>query len=80
MKTISTNTNNSNYARVTCSRDASVPPPSPIRYFNIDNARRDLKYEPLVKFDDGWAHTISWFKENWLPDYIDKKGGKIKSK
>lgn len=37
------------------------------RYFKIDAARRDLGYEPLVQFRQGWDETLVWFKENWLP-------------
>ena len=37
------------------------------RYFDISNARRDLHYEPLVSFDEGWKQTIHWFREFWLP-------------
>lgn len=37
------------------------------RHFDISAARRDLKYTPLIEFEDGWRSTISWFKENWLP-------------
>ncbi len=29
------------------------------RYFNIDKARRDLGYEPLISFDKGWAQVLS---------------------
>ncbi len=43
------------------------------RYFNIENARRDLKYEPVITFEDGWTQTTNWFKENWLPDFNAKK-------
>jgi nucleoside-diphosphate-sugar epimerase len=39
------------------------------RYFDISNAKRDLKYEPLISFDEGWEQTIEWFKTNWLPKY-----------
>jgi sterol-4alpha-carboxylate 3-dehydrogenase (decarboxylating) len=39
------------------------------RYFNIDNAKKDLKYKPVIEFDEGWADTIEWFKENWLPSF-----------
>lgn len=42
------------------------------RYFDIANARRDLKYEPVIEFEDGWKQTISWFKENWLPKHNNK--------
>lgn len=46
------------------------------RYFNIDNARRDLQYKPLMTFEKGWEETIEWFKANWLPQYtkIGAKG------
>jgi nucleoside-diphosphate-sugar epimerase len=37
------------------------------RWFDISAARRDLKYEPLVNFKEGWATTLKWFEENWLP-------------
>jgi nucleoside-diphosphate-sugar epimerase len=37
------------------------------RYFNISAAQRDLKYEPLIEFKDGWQQTIDWFKSYWLP-------------
>ena len=37
------------------------------RYFDISNAENDLKYKPVIKFEEGWADTIDWFKENWLP-------------
>jgi nucleoside-diphosphate-sugar epimerase len=39
------------------------------RYFDISNAKRDLKYVPLISFEDGWAQTIEWFKVHWLPNY-----------
>ena len=39
------------------------------RYFDISNAKRDLKYEPLIQFEDGWSSTIEWFKVHWLPTY-----------
>eukprot|EP00976_Prorocentrum_cordatum_P076735 1182420-Prorocentrum_minimum.AAC.2 len=39
------------------------------RWFNVDAAKRDLGYEPLISFQEGWASTIEWFQEHWLPDY-----------
>lgn len=44
------------------------------RHFDISAAKRDLKYEPLIQFEDGWKDTIRWFKDNWLPEY-QKNGG-----
>ena len=49
------------------------------RWFNIDNAKRDLKYEPLFKTEQSWPMTIEWFKENWLPKYLERSG-KVSSK
>lgn len=43
------------------------------RYFDISAAKRDLKYSPLIEFDKGWNDTIKWFKENWLPNYLNSK-------
>jgi hypothetical protein len=43
------------------------------RYFDISAAKRDLKYEPIIEFKDGWAATIAWFKVNWLPKYIAQR-------
>jgi nucleoside-diphosphate-sugar epimerase len=34
------------------------------RWFDISNARRDLGYEPVISFEDGWRQTIDWFKAN----------------
>jgi len=38
------------------------------RYFDISAAKRDFGYEPLIPFEQGWADTIEWFQENWLPN------------
>lgn len=43
------------------------------RYFSIENARRDLKYEPLFSFQDAWEKTIVWHKQNWLPGFLERK-------
>jgi sterol-4alpha-carboxylate 3-dehydrogenase (decarboxylating) len=43
------------------------------RYFDISAAKKDLKYEPVIPFEQGWADTIVWFKEHWLPTYHAKK-------
>ena len=39
------------------------------RWFRIDAAERDLNYKPIIPFKQGWADTIVWFRENWLPKY-----------
>jgi nucleoside-diphosphate-sugar epimerase len=49
------------------------------RYFNIQNALTDLKYEPVVSFDDAWKGTILWFKENWLPQFQAEQEKKNKA-
>jgi nucleoside-diphosphate-sugar epimerase len=43
------------------------------RYFNIDNSIKDLKYEPVIKFEDGWQSNIEWHKKNWLPGYVKSR-------
>merc|ERR1711879_956032 len=39
------------------------------RWFKIDAVQRDLGYEPIVGFDEGWTDTIAWFRERWLPHF-----------
>uniref|UniRef100_A0A7R9U132 3-beta hydroxysteroid dehydrogenase/isomerase domain-containing protein n=1 Tax=Pinguiococcus pyrenoidosus TaxID=172671 RepID=A0A7R9U132_9STRA len=36
------------------------------RYFDISNIKQDMGYKPIIPFEQGWADTIEWFKENWL--------------
>ena len=43
------------------------------RAFNIQAAVKDLKYEPIISFKDGWDETIAWFKSNWLPGFVRSK-------
>lgn len=45
------------------------------RWFDISNAVRDLDYEPIIPFSKGWADTIQWFKENWLPTFYTSGRG-----
>eukprot|EP00667_Euglena_gracilis_P014509 EG_transcript_15039 len=46
------------------------------RWFDISNATRDLKYEPIVSFEEGWQQTITWFAEHpdFWRDSADKTG------
>lgn len=46
------------------------------RYFDISAAKRDLEYEPLKTFDEGWKETLDWYKANWLPKYLADKNKK----
>lgn len=39
------------------------------RYFSIENAKKDLKYTPIVEHREAWTSTIKWFKVNWLPKF-----------
>ena len=39
------------------------------RWFDITAAEKDLDFEPIVDFREGWDETIVWFKENWLPTF-----------
>mmetsp|Transcript_17647 Transcript_17647/g.42327 ORF Transcript_17647/g.42327 Transcript_17647/m.42327 type:complete len:249 (+) Transcript_17647:567-1313(+) len=45
------------------------------RWFNIDAAKKDLGYKPLISFEHGWQETIEWFADNkeW---WIAKAEGK----
>ena len=37
------------------------------RWFDIEAARRDLGYEPVINFEQGWADTVEWFRTVWAP-------------
>ena len=39
------------------------------RWFNIDAARQDLGYEPIVDPEEAWSRTKSWFETEWKPKY-----------
>lgn len=39
------------------------------RWFDISNATRDLKFTPIIGFDEGWPDMADWFKEHWLPRF-----------
>ena len=44
------------------------------RWFNIDKATKDLGYEPIIPFKQGWRDTTTWFRENWLPSFNKRAG------
>mmetsp|Transcript_35085 Transcript_35085/g.88420 ORF Transcript_35085/g.88420 Transcript_35085/m.88420 type:complete len:364 (+) Transcript_35085:80-1171(+) len=47
------------------------------RWFNIDAARTELGYEPLISFEKGWKDTVDWFvanKEWWIAKAAPKPG------
>jgi nucleoside-diphosphate-sugar epimerase len=46
------------------------------RYFSIENAQRDLLYQPIVTTEVAWPATIEWFKSNWLPGYTEQKSSR----
>jgi len=37
------------------------------RWFDIAAAEKDLGFQPIVDFREGWDDTLKWFKHNWLP-------------
>lgn len=45
------------------------------RWFRIDNAQRDLKFEPIIGFSAGWADALDWFKTAWLPTFYTSGRG-----
>jgi len=45
------------------------------RWFRIDAAEQDLKFQPIIPYELGWAETITWFRDYWLPNFDAKAGG-----
>ena len=43
------------------------------RWFDIKAAEKDLDFQPIVGFREGWDETIEWFKQNWLPKQAASK-------
>eukprot|EP01065_Artemidia_motanka_P003842 TRINITY_DN1183_c0_g1_i3.p1 TRINITY_DN1183_c0_g1~~TRINITY_DN1183_c0_g1_i3.p1 ORF type:complete len:439 (+),score=117.85 TRINITY_DN1183_c0_g1_i3:110-1318(+) len=43
------------------------------RWFDTSRAERDLRYQPIIGYEEGWNDTIEWFRSNWLPQ--QKKEG-----
>lgn len=41
------------------------------RWFNISAAERDLGYKPVVDFRAGFADTLVWFRQHWLPTFAN---------
>merc|ERR1739838_83523 len=39
------------------------------RWFDIAAAEKDLGFEPIIGYREGWDETIDWFKEHWLPTF-----------
>lgn len=37
--------------------------------FDISAAEKDLKYKPVIGYEEGWNDTIKWFRANWLPEF-----------
>jgi len=42
------------------------------RWFTYERAERDLGYTPIIGFEEGWADTISWFRTQWLPNFLNR--------
>eukprot|EP00931_Biecheleriopsis_adriatica_P079783 TRINITY_DN53133_c0_g1_i1.p1 TRINITY_DN53133_c0_g1~~TRINITY_DN53133_c0_g1_i1.p1 ORF type:complete len:403 (+),score=58.00 TRINITY_DN53133_c0_g1_i1:95-1303(+) len=42
------------------------------RWFSFDHAKKDLGYEPIIPFREGWTDAIDWFKREWLPNFLDR--------
>ncbi|CAE7648272.1 3BETAHSD/D1 [Symbiodinium sp. CCMP2592] len=43
------------------------------RWFRPELAKKDLGYEPIIPFREGWNDSIDWFKREWLPKYLDRQ-------
>lgn len=44
------------------------------RWFDIKAAEKDLEFQPIIGYQEGWDETIVWFKENWLPKQPNSGG------
>jgi nucleoside-diphosphate-sugar epimerase len=44
------------------------------RYFSIENAIRDLQYQPVIPYSTAWPMTLEWFRTNWLPNFLANQG------
>ncbi|CAM9257829.1 unnamed protein product [Choristocarpus tenellus] len=44
------------------------------RWFDISAAERDLKYKPIITFEEGFPKTTEWLKNTWLPKQNFGKG------
>jgi hypothetical protein len=47
------------------------------RWFDVSAAEKDLKYKPVVGFEEGWLGTQRWFKANWLPGFQAGSGVRL---
>ncbi|KAJ1632483.1 hypothetical protein T492DRAFT_838361 [Pavlovales sp. CCMP2436] len=45
------------------------------RWFRISSAQRDLHYEPIVPYTEGWRRTLDWFREHWLSTFDPSGAG-----
>jgi len=43
------------------------------RWFKIERAERDLGFKPIISYSEGWAETVEWFRDEWLPTYYNEK-------
>ena len=43
------------------------------RWFDISAATTDLKFSPVIPFDEGWNDMGEWHKKNWLPQFHKTK-------
>mmetsp|Transcript_27980 Transcript_27980/g.78255 ORF Transcript_27980/g.78255 Transcript_27980/m.78255 type:complete len:406 (+) Transcript_27980:70-1287(+) len=39
------------------------------RWFRIDAAEKELQYEPIIPFAEGWKDNAAWFRTHWLPKF-----------
>lgn len=45
------------------------------RWFNVSRSEQELGYKPIIPFRKGWDETIVWFRENWLPGFLNANKG-----
>jgi len=39
------------------------------RWFDVSASKKDLGYEPIVSYSEGWRDTLAWFRTYWLPTF-----------
>ena len=44
------------------------------RWFDISASEKDLGYEPIIDYAEGWKDTLAWFRANWLPSFDARAG------
>jgi len=47
------------------------------RWFDISAAEKDLKYKPVIGFEEGWQQSMAWFRLHWLPGFKEGSNNRV---